>query len=78
MFTLNTFAVAVRYPQAGWVVVAKCHNRVTAEYLQKRMSAKLPDVSVLAPGAVCAIDDSADLTWQAVAAGRSVRSLLKI
>ena len=48
MFTLNTFGVAV-LTDAGVSVIARCHNRPTAEFFANKFGCA--NVRVLAPGA---------------------------
>ena len=51
MFTLNTFAVGVE-TTSGLFLIARCHNRVTAEFLLRKVAgSNTQNTVVLAPGA---------------------------
>lgn len=70
MQTINTFAVAVTNDR-GTQVVAKCHNRVTAELIASRIignSALTTGVHVLAPGGAFDSDLTGDKVFDEIIA----------
>jgi hypothetical protein len=66
MFTLNTFAVVFTGDASGARVIARCHNRATAELLARKFHGY--SVAVAAPGALFTADVSDHPAVQALVA----------